>query len=100
MRKALRDAIELVSPLLVYERQPLKGALRGEFAPELQVIKFVGEVQGIRCRFRAYTTKSPKHFLFRPLPSEGFDIPVLKSELAPEVLRCLNAGMSFIREAV
>ena len=52
------------------------------FPPELQVVKFVAEVNGgFGTRWRVFTTGSSRHYLFSCVQNPEFAVPVLKADL-------------------
>lgn len=63
------------------------------FLPELQVIKFVAEVNGaFGFRFRVFTTGSSRHYLFTCVQNPLISFPVLKADLQPDVRSALAHG--------
>lgn len=63
------------------------------FPPELQVMKFVSEVNGaLGARWRVFTTGSARHYLFVLVQNPLIFKAVLKSELQPEVRSALAHG--------
>lgn len=63
------------------------------FPPELQVKRFVAELDGAHgFRWRVFTTGSDKHYLFSCVQSPTICLPVLKAELKPEVRSALAHG--------
>jgi hypothetical protein len=63
------------------------------FLPELQVMKFVAEVNGaFGARWRVFTTGSSRHYLFVLVQNPLIFKAVLRSELAPEVRSALAHG--------
>lgn len=63
------------------------------FPPELQVIKFVAEVNGAHgFRWRVFTTGSSRHYLFSCVQNPQFSVPVPKADLQPEIRSALANG--------
>jgi hypothetical protein len=63
------------------------------FAPELQVKRFVAEVNGsFGARFRVFTTGSDRHYLFSLVQNSDISFPVAKADLRPEVRQALAHG--------
>jgi len=66
---------------------------RGGFAGELQVTQFVAEVNGaFGSRWRVFRTGSDRHYLFVLVQNSDIAVPVLKSDLQPDVRRALAHG--------
>jgi hypothetical protein len=65
-------------------------------APEMQVTQWVGEVEGEFTRWRVFRTGSARHYLFDQVDargcSTGLQVPVLKSDLHPDIRRALARG--------
>lgn len=67
--------------------------MRSGFAPELQVTQYVAEVNGaFGFRFRVFRTGSSRHYLFVCVQNADIHLPVLKTDLNPEVRRALAHG--------
>jgi hypothetical protein len=63
------------------------------FRPEYQVKQFVAEVNGaFGSRWRVFTTGSGRHYLLVCVQNSDLQVPVLKSDLKPEVRRALAHG--------
>lgn len=63
------------------------------FLPELQVMKFVAELDGaFGSRWRVFTTGSARHYLFVLVQNPLIFKAVLKSELQPAVRSALAHG--------
>lgn len=63
------------------------------FPPELQVKKFVAELNGAHgFRWRVFTTGSDRHYLFSCVQNQAFCIPVLKADLKDEIRSALAHG--------
>jgi hypothetical protein len=68
--------------------------------PELQVMKFVAEVNGaFGTRWRVFTTGSDRHYLFSLAQNPVICVPVLKSDLQPRVRSALRNGWGHARPA-
>jgi hypothetical protein len=64
------------------------------FPPELQVKQYVAEVNGAHgFRWTVFRTGSDRHYLFVCVQNTNFAVPVLKSDLQPDIRAALAHGV-------